>query len=178
LLKRLLISFPPGAVAAVEINFKIRTAAVMACSFLFPAMNYVFCLAKMARYALALMPIEMNTAVTPLMKDSVGFWRAETYTVAVSTYWIFLAVQIVVYPFLAMLVEHFLHGISQGGRSLGGSSTSEFVAVETTGLKKVYPPSIWRKIFCCAGSTKNVTAVDGLNLVAHKNQILCLLGVK
>ena len=172
-----------GGVAAQQINQEVRSGAVAAMSLIFPAMNYVFALGRMIRFPMGGVPIDMNTGSSPKnLFERLGytyFIRQETFPLPVYVFWLFLVVQIVVYPILAVFVERALHGISFKGRTMTADQglSASSVAVETTGLCKVYPPSIWRRIFCCAGKSKAVTAVDGLGLVAQRNQILCLLGV-
>ncbi|KAI5853669.1 P-loop containing nucleoside triphosphate hydrolase protein [Durotheca rogersii] len=80
--------------------------------------------------------------------------------------WILLAVQIVVYPLLAILVE------------TTPEATGSHIAIETRDLVKHYHPLPLRKLFCCCARTRTqvTKAVDGLNLVSQKRQILCLLG--
>ncbi len=162
-------------VAAIEIDKRITDTGVLVFSLLFPAMNFIFALSRMAWFALGGSRIDM-TATTGLPQPE---YMEETYHTAVYLFWVFLVIQIFVYPLLAILVERVIHGISFKGRTLSENPAAEdaWVAVRTSQLRKVYRPSIWRKIFCCAGKSKNVTAVDGLDLVAQKNQILCLLGV-
>ncbi len=162
-------------VAAVQINQFVGDTTVLVCSLLFPSMNFMFGLCRMSRFAIGLSPIDLAAKTSP--GQTAAF--SETYYIAVWVFWVFLAVQIIAYPLLAVLAERAIHGISFRRRTLAESGASEdpWVAVRTTQLRKVYRPSIWRAMFCCAGSSKNVKAVDGLDLVAHKNQILCLLGV-
>ena len=173
-----------GGVGANQLNSEVRSGTVIALSLIFPAMNFIFALGRMARFPMALLPIDMNTSAALTLDLSrfgpIFYLPPETSPLPVYVFWLLLVVQIIAYPVLAVFVERAIHGISFKGRTLssdpgpGGPS----VAVETSGLRKVYPPSIWRRIFCCAAKVPEaVTAVDGLGLVAHKNQILCLLGV-
>ncbi|KAK6954029.1 hypothetical protein Daesc_003991 [Daldinia eschscholtzii] len=91
--------------------------------------------------------------------------------------WIILIVQIIGYALLAVLVETYLHGNNHRRRTFHNTpeAVNSHVAIETVNLEKQYRPSWFKKFFCCARTPKT-KAVDGLNLVSQKRQILCLLG--
>jgi ATP-binding cassette subfamily A (ABC1) protein 3 len=79
---------------------------------------------------------------------------------------------------LAVLAEKYLHGNNhkRRGYSTTAEAASSHAAIETVGLEKYYLPSIWERMFCCCRTRRAIKAVDGLNLVSEKRQILCLLG--
>lgn len=89
----------------------------------------------------------------------------------------FLALNIVLYPILALIVEHCMHGIDFRSRSFNNDSStnSDGVVAETFDLKKQFIPNILEKFFCCS-NRRQVNAVDGVSLRGHKGQILCLVG--
>ncbi|KAM7205792.1 putative ABC transporter [Naviculisporaceae sp. PSN 640] len=163
--------------AAILINRKVGTGTVIALSLFFPSMNYIFSLSHMAVFALGLLPVDMGTsAVEYVIKPEENpFLYLQTYFVPVRTFWILLIVQIIVYPLLAILVERHYHGISFKSRQLSPTTADiSTPAVQTMGLGKVYYPSWYKRLF---GKREGFTALDGVDLVAEKNQILCLLGV-
>ena len=170
-----LVFFALAVTAAIKIDMQIDDAGVLGCSLFFPAMNYIFSLSRMSRFALALTPVDIATRWSPQQSVSFG----EYYHLHIYLFWIGLIFQIFLYPALAIVTERLVHGISFKGRSMSTSHDAEspFVAVQTSQLKKVYRPSFFWRYFCCEGRSKDVTAVDGVDLVAQKNQILCLLGV-
>jgi len=173
-----------SGVSAYLVNTEVNNGTVIVLSLLFPASNFVFAVGRMIRFPLAGQPIDMATSSSPTRDFSefgyMFYMPRDKLSIPVYAFWLLLVAQIVVYPVLAVYVERILHGISFKGRTLAADQgpSSSSVAVETTGLRKVYPPKIMRRIFCCGARVpKPVTAVDGLSLVAHKKQVLCLLGV-
>ncbi|GAB1310103.1 ABC transporter domain-containing protein [Madurella fahalii] len=167
-----------GGGAAILLNRAVDTARVIPLSLLFPSMNYIFVLSHMARFALAAWPVFMSEAAIPDPANiaSVG----QSYFVAVWTFWVLLVVQIFAYPVLAIIAERQLHGINFRDRILSetaGEDRHSGVAIRATGLTKVYTASWLRKALLCGKGRQDHKALDGLDLVAHKNQILCLLGV-
>ncbi|RYP08627.1 hypothetical protein DL764_001755 [Monosporascus ibericus] len=147
--------------------------------FLFPSMNYVFFLGFLLKSELAGRPVRMRI---PIPAEDLGIAIPGQAT---GTNWvnktgpyflfIFLAIQIVGYPLLAIVVEHYLHGNNRKHRHFNANPGADHVAVQTVDLKKHYYPSFFEKWFCCSRKPA-VKAVDGLDLVSQKNQILCLLG--
>lgn len=131
----------------------------------------------MAVFALGLLPVDMGTsqvvyAITP---EENPYIYQQSYFVPVRTFWVLLIVQIIAYPVLAILVERHYHGISFRNRQLSPTTAdTNTPAVQTKGLGKVYYPSWYKRLF---GKREGFTALDGVDLVAEKNQILCLLGV-
>lgn len=104
----------------------------------------------------------------------------QSYFVPVWAFWVFLVIQIFAYPVLAVVAERQLHGMNFKDRTLSemaGEDRHSGAAIRAIGLTKVYRASWLRKAFPCGGGRKDYKALDGLDLVAHKNQILCLLGV-
>jgi ABC-type glutathione transport system ATPase component len=129
----------------------------------------------MVRFAFAVWPVDMTTTYIPVLAE--GRVPEQSYFVAVWTFWVFLAIQIIAYPLLAILAERLLHGVNSKGRILSETTGDEAnVAFRVSGLTKVYKASWLRKIFLCGKGRKNLKALDGLDMVAYKNQILCLLG--
>lgn len=152
---------------------------VVILSLLFPSMNYVFFFSIMAKAELAGIPFNMGTPISSadLNEDIPGQANGENWVSQAPPYILFiiLVVQILGYPLLAILVEHFMHGNNRKNRDFSPTPGAEHVAVNTSGLSKYYYPGFFKRWFCCSRNP-TVKAVDGLDLTSQKNQILCLLG--
>jgi ATP-binding cassette, subfamily A (ABC1), member 3 len=103
--------------------------------------------------------------------------------------WVFLIIQIFVYPLLGVWVERYLCGTASKGRSVVGRSLehaatvdekapASFDTVQLQNFTKYYRPNWFRHQF--AGVTKTpkatVVAVNDLTLNATRGQIFVLLG--
>lgn len=163
------------AVAAQIYGFQLKPKpqpiGVYLLSFFFPSSNHVFFAQQMCLWQLN----GTSASIHEIPPETAGL-NSESYNVTQATMLGFLAINIIVYPILAMVVERFMHGIDFRHRSFadGTSEPSGYVA-ETFDLKKQFVPSFLARIFCC-GKRRSVTAVDGVSLQGHKGQILCLVG--
>ncbi|KAK0717520.1 hypothetical protein B0T26DRAFT_775989 [Lasiosphaeria miniovina] len=174
-----------AAGAMDTLSQRIQTSSVLPLSLFFPAMNYIYLVSHAsfpARHAASNPPVNMCQT-----SGLESFDLEQSYYVPVKTFWGFLILQIFFYPVLAILAEHFVHGINHKGRAMTATGDTEFsgggdadsgVAIRTTGLAKVYTLT-WHKNWAGFGRDKNtgLRALNGVDLVAHKRQILCLLGV-
>jgi ATP-binding cassette subfamily A (ABC1) protein 3 len=86
-------------------------------------------------------------------------------------YFIFLAVQIVLYPLLACVVQWSLYSTPKRCRE--ALTTNDDSALRIVNLTKVFQPSLWRRIF---GRSKPFKAVDGLSLSISRGHVVALLG--
>lgn len=176
-----LFCFLLAVLAAYQENLRLppSLAQVAVLSFLFPSMNYVFFFSFMAKSELAGVPFNMNSPIPADVLDTniPGEEMGENWVSQAPPYFLFilLAVQIVGYPLLAVLVEHFMHGNNRKNREFAAIPGAEHVAVHTSALTKYYYPVFFKRWFCCSRKP-TVKAVDGLTLTSQKNQILCLLG--
>lgn len=161
-------------------------ATVISLAFLFPSANFIHTLCLMLRSIEKQVPVDAGKTWMDIFKvrpprvyPRPPDRSSQVVGLGIWMYLIFVVIQVLAYPLLAILVERLLHGVSFKRRSFVQSPEAEAssAAVEATGLRKEYPPSLLKRIFCCAGRKSTVTAVDGLDLVAQKGQILCLLGV-
>ncbi|KAK0618479.1 hypothetical protein B0T17DRAFT_619068 [Bombardia bombarda] len=166
-----------GGGAAILLNRRVDTARVVALSLLFPAMNYIFSLSHMARFALGNLPVDMTSTHIVIPDDSR--LSDQTYFVSIYLYWIFLIIQILVYPILTIIVERGFHGLSFKGRTMAstGEAGPSDVAIRTTGLSKIYQMAWHKNLLCFGKRDSGFKALDGVDLVSQKHQILCLLGV-
>ena len=165
-----------GVVAqVVGIQYSVTVGIL---SFLFVPCNYVFFLIFMARY-------ERQDLATDLVRGAPKSpWQLPGIAL-----WVFLIVQILVYPLLGALIERYLYGTVSKGRTVVGRTLEHtasvverspvaFDTVQLQNFTKHYRPNWFRRKF--AGITKTpkatVVAVDDLTLNATKGQIFVLLG--
>ncbi|KAI1341443.1 hypothetical protein F5Y15DRAFT_431193 [Xylariaceae sp. FL0016] len=156
---------------------------VVILSIFFPSMNYVYFFSAITKSEIAGIPLKMRQpipaellggAIISGQGDDVPNWVSLSGPYFL---WVILWVQIIVYPLLAILVEHLLYGNNRRRRNFNTTLEAEnsHLAIETTDLVKQYSPSWFKSIFCCA-RTPCTKAIDGLDLASQKRQILCLLG--
>ncbi|KAI1846673.1 hypothetical protein JX266_007246 [Neoarthrinium moseri] len=152
-------------------------AQVIPISLFFPSANYVFFLTFMVQSELFGIPTYMSTALDVSHAQDETSSTLWLYHSGPYFLWIMLVVQILVYPLLAPWVDSFFHGNNRRRRGFTNTpeSAASHNAIMTTDLEMHYKTSTWRRIFCCTRK-RTVKAVDGLNLVSQKRQILCLLG--
>ncbi|KAK5663638.1 hypothetical protein OQA88_4069 [Cercophora sp. LCS_1] len=172
-----------GGGAAVLLNKDVNLPKVVFLSILFPSMNYIFALTQMGRFAMVSEPIDMTASKAPfselaqVLGDELP---VEKYYVPVLAFWAMLILHIIVYPLLTILAEKRIHGLNFKARTLSETVSEEpdtpDAAIRIVGLTKVYPTKWFQRIFG-RGDTNGFRALDSLDLVAQKNQILCLLGV-
>lgn len=142
------------------------TGAVAVLSLLFPPMNYTYFIILMARF-------EAQDERTNLLKSAPDNpWRLPGIVL-----WIFLVVQIIVYPVLAAIIERKLWGTASSGRQLLNSEAP--ATVELSGFTKVYKPNWLAQTFGFLVRRKKketVVAVKDLSLTVLPGQIMVLLG--
>ncbi|KAI1383528.1 P-loop containing nucleoside triphosphate hydrolase protein [Hypoxylon trugodes] len=154
---------------------------IVALSFFFPSMNFIYFFNAIAKNEIAGIQLDMQKPIPTSDLDSLvsGQRGGLNWVNITGPYflWIILAVHIVVYGLLAIVVEIFLHGNNRHRRTFteGLEADNSHIAIETKELEKQYRPSWFKKLFCCARNP-TTKAVDGLNLISQKRQILCLLG--
>ena len=146
---------------------KASTGAVAILSLLFPSMNYVYFTILMARW-------ERQNIGTNLLKAA----PENPWTLPGIVLWIFLIIQILLFPVLGALVERALYGTASKGRTVTADGINSARAVELSGFSKVYYPTWFaRHIGPLFGKRKEaVVAVHDLNLSVMKGQIMVLLG--
>lgn len=149
-------------------------------SSVFPACNFMYSMALMSWRAFNEEGVDFGKAYLDLWESEWMRKSVPTHGVAMWHYFIFAILQIILYPLLAVLAERLVHGISYARREFHDDDTAKAASasIQTSELRKVYSPSIWTKMFCC-GARRGavVTALDGIDLTAQKQQIMCLLGV-
>ncbi|KAK6508089.1 hypothetical protein TWF506_010193 [Arthrobotrys conoides] len=84
-------------------------------------------------------------------------------------FFVFIILQIIMYPILAAIVESWLYGTASPNRTIG--TTSDENAIEIENFTRKYPPSWWNR-----RSKEIVVAVNDLSVNVRKGCIVSLLG--
>ena len=149
-----------------QVAAKASTGAVAILSLLFPPMNYVYFTILMARW-------ERQNFGTNMVKPA----PENPWTLPGIALWIFLIVQIIVFPILGALVERTLYGTGSKSRTVSESAEATD-AVTLNSFSKEFQPSWLRKRFgFMFGSRRDtVLAVNDLSVSAIRGQIMVLLG--
>ncbi|KAH6640455.1 hypothetical protein F5144DRAFT_483305 [Chaetomium tenue] len=147
-----------------------KTSAVVTLSLLFTPCNFTFFISLLARWEQQEWPTDLAQSPPNSPWELPGI-----------VFFIFLAVQIIVYPILGALVERWLHGTTSSGRNIVvGENRGDLgpdCAVQLQEFTKVYRPGILRRMFSFIAKPKEpVVAVNKLTLSATRGQILALLG--
>ncbi|KAK4190974.1 putative transporter [Podospora australis] len=158
------------AIIAQVINTP-KTPTVYALSFLFTPCNFTFFITYVARWQREELPPNLTkTAPTsPWSTNGIVFF-------------VFLIIQIIGYPLIAVFVERWLHGTTSTGRNIviGDKNRGDLgpnCAVQLEEFTKVYKPGFLRRMFGFLSKPKEpVVAVNKLTLSASRGQILALLG--
>ena len=148
-----------------QIVHKAGTASVTILSLLFPPMNYVYFTIIMARW-------ERKNLGTNLVKSAPD----NTSTLPGIVLWIFLIIQIIVFPIIGAWVERYLYGTASKERQTSVSDST--TAVSLSGFTKAYPPTFGTQVRSKVKRrpVSDVVAVDNLSMEARTGQILVLLG--
>jgi ATP-binding cassette, subfamily A (ABC1), member 3 len=168
-----LVTLLLGVLAQVVGNLNSGTVAIL--SLLFVPCNYVFFLIYMARF-------EQQSRPADLAQGAPN----NSWTVPGIVLWVFVIIQIFVYPILGALVERYLYGTASKGRSVisrnlnnaTAPESSMFDTVQLQNFTKHYRPNWFRRQFAWITKTpkSTVVAVNDLTLNATKGQIFVLLG--
>ncbi|OLN92788.1 ATP-binding cassette sub-family A member 5 [Colletotrichum chlorophyti] len=143
------------------------TGAVAVLSLLFPPCAFVFFIKTIARFE-----AEGRGA------DLLGAPPNSASTLPGVVLWVFLILQFLIYPLLAALVERQVHGVGSESRKIyKGDGRQPQDAVSINGLTKIYKPGLLRRLVSFISEPRQATiAVNNLDLVAKRGQILALLG--
>lgn len=148
-----------------------KTAVVAVLSILFTPCNYTFFISLLARWEQQELPTNLVKVAPNSPQKLPGI-----------VLWIFLIIQIFVYPILGALLERYFHGTSTNTRNIiFGAQSQEGAGAESAvrleDFTKVYSRGIFRRMFSFVSKPKPpVVAVNGLTLSAGRGQILALLG--
>lgn len=158
------IAFMLLAVLAQVVN-KSGTTTYAILSLLFPPMNYVFFVITMARFERQELGMNMIQAAPNHTSSLPGI-----------AFWIFLIIQILVYPVFGALLERTLYGTASQSRKTQISDSD--AAISIVGFTKLYRPRWMTRLSSTLfrRPLKTVLAVDNLNLVARRGEIMVYLG--
>ena len=148
-----------------QVYSKTQNSTVLICSLIFPSMNYTYFIVFMARWQ------AQNTRTDLLHSAPDNPWEMKGYL-----FFIFLAIQIFVYPVLAVIVERQLYGTS-GGRNL--ISRDAGVALQLQNFSKhFYPTWLNSHVIPLFGKKRKepVLAADDLSITLLPGQMTMLLG--
>lgn len=145
------------------------TGAAIVLSLIFPPINFVLFLIYMAYWQ------RSNQAVNLSLDAPTAPWRMPGYA-----FFIFCAIQIVVYPILGAFFERALYGTASKARSLRYSKDEAPETLKITSLAKIYYPGWWSRVIGSRFNKKNapepVRAVDHVDFSLLRGQIGVLLG--
>ncbi|KAK3939069.1 hypothetical protein QBC46DRAFT_388735 [Diplogelasinospora grovesii] len=147
-----------------------RTGTVAVLSLLFAPCNYTYFITLLARFEQQ----QWRTDLTQVAPNS-------PWSIPGIVLWVFLVIQILVYPVLGAMLERYFHGTTSTARNIVVGESREGLgqenAVQLEGFTKVYKPGFIRRMFGFIAKPKEpVTAVNNLTLSARRGQILALLG--
>ncbi|KAI0966135.1 hypothetical protein F4678DRAFT_301343 [Xylaria arbuscula] len=145
------------------------TATVTVLSLLFAPCNFVWYMTYIARWERQALPADLTK--TPPQNP----WNLPGIV-----FWIFLIIQIIVYPIIGAYLERVFHGTTAHGRTILRDQAAETApedAVQLEGFTKIYKPNAIRRLFSFISKPRDpVVAVDSLSMSARRGQILALLG--
>ncbi|KAI0450773.1 hypothetical protein F5B21DRAFT_489523 [Xylaria acuta] len=145
------------------------TATVAVLSLLFAPCNFVWYMTWIARWERKELPADLVHTPPENPWDLPGI-----------VFWIFLIIQIIVYPIIGAYLERVFHGTTTKGRTILRGQAAETApqdAVRLDGFTKIYKPNALRRLFSFISKPKDaVVAVDNLSMSAGRGQILALLG--
>jgi len=158
------IAFMLLAVLAQVLN-KAGTATYTILSLLFPPMNYVFFIITLARWERQELGMDIVEAAPDHTSSLPGI-----------AFWVFLLIQIIVYPILGALLERTLYGTASKSRKTQASDSDAAISIE--GFTKLYRPRWMTRLsnMLLRRPLKSVLAVDNLSLVARRGEIMVYLG--
>lgn len=151
---------------AAQISAKsLSTGAVAILGLLFTPMTFVFHMIWLARYE--------HKQIAPNLIEAAP---DATWKVPGLAFWIFMLIQIFVYPVLAALVERALYYTSSQGRKITYSDSAQPVVLSNF-TKHYHPNWYFRTIAPLFGIKKKVVqAVNDVSVAPMKGQIMVLVG--
>lgn len=146
---------------------KLSSGAVVILGLLFPPLNYLFFTIWVARFE----RIDLAANLTKAAPEN-------SWGLSGIIFWVIFIIQIVGYPFIALLIEKMLYGVRGTGRTYKTDSPDN--AVEIREFSKLYAPGFLDKhggIFLRKSKKKEtVVAVNKLTLNVRKGSVVGLLG--
>jgi ATP-binding cassette, subfamily A (ABC1), member 3 len=156
-----------GLAIIAQVVSKESTGTIIILGLLFTPCTVVYFAIFMARF-------ETQNVATKLLKGP----PQSPWNVPGIVFWIFLIIQIFVYPMIAAIVERSLYDTASKGRTLSWQLGETTNPVRLTNVTKHYLPNgFLRYIAPLFGhKTKPVVAVNNLTMTATKGQITVLVG--
>ncbi|KAL8949166.1 MAG: hypothetical protein Q9222_004698 [Ikaeria aurantiellina] len=142
---------------------KQTAATVLALSLIFPSSNYTYFISFMSRWEFQNMPTNLSKTAPQ------SPWKLHGLVL-----WLFLLIQILVYPVFAAIIERTLFGTSSKKRTVHSQYDPNGPTVCLRSFSKTYRQHWLLRIFW--KKKVDVNAVKALDLDARKGQILMLLG--
>jgi ABC-type multidrug transport system ATPase subunit len=162
------------AIVAQIQSRKLSTIAMAITGLLFTPMTIVSAVISFCRWEKVGLAADFSGALPQSATDPLP-WALPGFV-----FWIFLLIQILVYPILAAVVERALWGsaTSRAGRTVSTDSNSGAPPVVVSNATKLYKRGIFKRIFLkiFRRHTEPVVAVDNLSLTALRGQIMLLVG--
>lgn len=152
----------------VQVQQPHSTGAAAILALLFPSMNYTLFIIYMAHWEQQSLAAKLSEAAPNAP------WRIPGYV-----FFIFLAIQFLVYPLIGAVIERSLYGTASKARNMHKSEEGSNETVKIAGLSKHYPPSWFhRKVLgrFSKSPRETVIAVNDLNVTMRPGQIHVLLG--
>jgi ATP-binding cassette subfamily A (ABC1) protein 3 len=156
-----------GLAIIAQVVSKSSTSTINVLSLLFTPMTIVYFIIFMSRY-------ESEKLATNILKAApFSPWKVPGIV-----FWIFLLIQIFVYPMMGAIVERYLYDTTSRGRTLSWQLGETNNPVRLTNVTKRYLPNgFFRYIAPLLGYKKKpVVAVNNLSMTATKGQITVLVG--
>lgn len=142
--------------------------AVYILSLIFPPMNFTLFTIYMAYW-------QQEEISVDLSQGPPGApWQVPGYV-----FFIFCAIQFVLYPLIGAWIERSLYGTASKARTLRHTADGSPETVKITGLKKYYPQSwLYRNLWArfSKDPRQTVKAVDDIDITVLRGQVMILLG--
>ncbi|KAI0204611.1 hypothetical protein F4808DRAFT_350211 [Astrocystis sublimbata] len=146
-----------------------KTPVVAVLSLLFTPCNFVWYMTWIARWERKQLPADLTQTPPENPWELPGI-----------VFWVFLIIQIIVYPIIGAYLERVFHGTTTKGRTIlrgQAAETAPHDAVVLDGFSKIYKPNVLRRMLSFISKPRDpVVAVDSLSMSAGRGQILALLG--
>lgn len=152
----------------VQVQTPDSTGAVTALSLIFPPMNFTLFIIYMAYWQQEALPADLSSGPPGSPWSTPGY-----------LFFIFCAIQIIVFPIVGAFLERALYGTASKARQLQYGDKDASETLKITGLSKHYPPGFFqRRIVSLFRKTPKapVIAVDAIDVNVLRGQVMVLLG--
>lgn len=160
-----LISIVMAIVAQIPLNRHASNGAVIILGLIFPPCAYTFFLIGASGWQQRELSVHLASRAPSM-----------TWTVPLGALLGIMAVQIVVYPFLAALMERLFYNTASKTRTLTYNAEPSRYAVRLNNFSKHYTRGWLTRFFCCGRKGQVVKAVNDLTMNLLSGSITILLG--